>query len=146
MGVWVEDSYSSRGVNGSGIKVKMIIDWRVLAAHCFPFYNGEAFPTVNVGRACEWLPSVNENLTGSLLLKTSSRSSSNMTSDRQDNIDLTHEEIWDDSALVSSWNDAYEEYQVSPSRYPLYIVLTIVSTSLLYLTNRTGGYLRNTTV
>lgn len=28
-------------------------------------------------------------------------------------INLSHEEIWDDSALVSSWNEAYEEYQVS---------------------------------
>lgn len=25
----------------------------------------------------------------------------------------THEEIWDDSALVDSWNDALEEYKVS---------------------------------
>jgi hypothetical protein len=28
--------------------------------------------------------------------------------------DLTHEEIWDDSALVRSWDDAVEEYQVRP--------------------------------
>ena len=28
---------------------------------------------------------------------------------------LTHEEIWDDSALVRSWDEAIEEYQV---RYP----------------------------
>lgn len=27
-------------------------------------------------------------------------------------INLSHEEVWDDSALVSSWNEAYEEYQV----------------------------------
>lgn len=25
---------------------------------------------------------------------------------------LTHEEIWDDSSLVRSWEDAVEEYQV----------------------------------
>lgn len=25
---------------------------------------------------------------------------------------LTHEEIWDDSALVDSWNDALMEYKV----------------------------------
>lgn len=25
---------------------------------------------------------------------------------------LTHEEIWDDSALVRSWDEAVEEYQV----------------------------------
>jgi hypothetical protein len=25
---------------------------------------------------------------------------------------LTHEEVWDDSALVTSWNDALEEYKV----------------------------------
>lgn len=24
---------------------------------------------------------------------------------------LTHEEIWDDSALVNSWNEALEEYK-----------------------------------
>lgn len=26
---------------------------------------------------------------------------------------LTHEEIWDDSALVRSWDEAVEEYRVS---------------------------------
>jgi hypothetical protein len=26
---------------------------------------------------------------------------------------MSHEEIWDDSALVQSWDDAVEEYQVS---------------------------------
>jgi hypothetical protein len=26
---------------------------------------------------------------------------------------LTHEEIWDDRALVNSWNDALEEYKAS---------------------------------
>jgi hypothetical protein len=25
---------------------------------------------------------------------------------------LTHDEIWDDSALVDSWNEALEEYKV----------------------------------
>ncbi|KAJ5882115.1 uncharacterized protein N7529_000787 [Penicillium soppii] len=28
------------------------------------------------------------------------------------NVSLTHEEIWDDSALVQSWDDAVEEYQL----------------------------------
>jgi hypothetical protein len=28
---------------------------------------------------------------------------------------LTQEEIWDDSALLQSWDDAVEEYQVSSS-------------------------------
>lgn len=28
---------------------------------------------------------------------------------------LTHDEIWDDSALVESWNQALEEYKVSDS-------------------------------
>jgi hypothetical protein len=28
--------------------------------------------------------------------------------------DLTHEEIWDDSVLVDSWNDALKEYKVCP--------------------------------
>ena len=26
---------------------------------------------------------------------------------------MSHAEIWDDSALVDSWNDALEEYKVS---------------------------------
>ena len=28
---------------------------------------------------------------------------------------LTHDEIWDDSALVDSWNDALAEYKVRVS-------------------------------
>lgn len=28
------------------------------------------------------------------------------------NRELTHEEIWDDSALVRSWDEAVEEYKV----------------------------------
>lgn len=28
-------------------------------------------------------------------------------------VNLTHAEVWDDSALVQSWDDAVEEYQVS---------------------------------
>jgi hypothetical protein len=28
--------------------------------------------------------------------------------------DLSQEEIWDDSALVRSWDDAVEEYNVCP--------------------------------
>lgn len=32
---------------------------------------------------------------------------------------LTHAEIWDDSALLQSWDDALEEYKViSPSAPP----------------------------
>ncbi|GIZ44554.1 hypothetical protein CKM354_000774900 [Cercospora kikuchii] len=27
------------------------------------------------------------------------------------NRELTHDELWDDSALVNSWNDAFEEYK-----------------------------------
>lgn len=27
---------------------------------------------------------------------------------------ISHAEIWDDSALVDSWNDALEEYKVRP--------------------------------
>lgn len=30
----------------------------------------------------------------------------------------THDQIWDDSALVDSWNSALEEYQVRPSSSP----------------------------
>ena len=30
----------------------------------------------------------------------------------------THEEIWDDSALVNSWNQALEEYKVRPQPQP----------------------------
>lgn len=32
---------------------------------------------------------------------------------------ISHAEIWDDSALVDSWNDALEEYKVR-SEYPTY--------------------------
>jgi hypothetical protein len=27
---------------------------------------------------------------------------------------LTHDEIWDDSALIESWNQALDEYKVRP--------------------------------
>lgn len=30
----------------------------------------------------------------------------------------THDQIWDDSALVDSWNSALDEYQVRPSFPP----------------------------
>ena len=30
-----------------------------------------------------------------------------------DKKELTHDEIWDDSALVDSWNSALDEYKVS---------------------------------
>jgi hypothetical protein len=33
---------------------------------------------------------------------------------------MTHEEIWDDSALVQSWDDAVEEYQVS--QVPVHVI------------------------
>ena len=32
---------------------------------------------------------------------------------------LTHAEIWDDSALVDAWNDALEEYQVRPLNHSI---------------------------
>ncbi|KAF2166896.1 hypothetical protein M409DRAFT_22948 [Zasmidium cellare ATCC 36951] len=32
--------------------------------------------------------------------------------------ELTHDELWDDSALVESWNEALEEYQVRTIIYP----------------------------
>lgn len=32
--------------------------------------------------------------------------------------ELTHDELWDDSALVESWNEALEEYQVRNIIYP----------------------------
>ena len=28
--------------------------------------------------------------------------------------ELTHEEVWDDSGLIDSWNASYEEYKVRP--------------------------------
>lgn len=38
---------------------------------------------------------------------------------------LTHEEIWDDSSLVRSWDDAVEEYQVrSICLFPYVHVIT----------------------
>lgn len=40
------------------------------------------------------------------------------------NIQLTHDEIWDDSALIDSWNEALDEYKVSEtSHLPLAIYL-----------------------
>ena len=41
---------------------------------------------------------------------------------------LKHSEIWDDSALLSSWNDAYQEYLVTlslstPSHDPNVLIL-----------------------
>jgi hypothetical protein len=30
--------------------------------------------------------------------------------------ELTHEEMWDDSALIDSWNEALDEYKVSKCR------------------------------
>lgn len=32
--------------------------------------------------------------------------------DEEESRDLTHEEIWDDSALVDAWNSATAEYEV----------------------------------
>lgn len=32
---------------------------------------------------------------------------------KKKNVSMTHEEIWDDSALMQSWDDAVDEYQVS---------------------------------
>ena len=30
-------------------------------------------------------------------------------------LELTHEEIWDDSVLVQAWDEALKEYKVTPS-------------------------------
>lgn len=30
------------------------------------------------------------------------------------NKELTHDEVWDDSALIDSWNEALNEYKASP--------------------------------
>lgn len=30
------------------------------------------------------------------------------------NANPAHEEVWDDSALLTSWNDAFAEYKVKP--------------------------------
>lgn len=32
-------------------------------------------------------------------------------------IDLSHEEMWDDSVLIDSWNQALDEYKVSESSF-----------------------------
>jgi len=34
---------------------------------------------------------------------------------------LSHEEVWDDSALVTSWNEALEEYKVRRPRDTFYV-------------------------
>lgn len=45
---------------------------------------------------------------------------------------LTHEEIWDDSSLVRSWDDAVEEYQVRSMSLFLHIhVITDLSMAAL---------------
>lgn len=44
--------------------------------------------------------------------KTSDQHHQTMASSNRNN---SHEEIWDDSALVDSWNDALEEYKVRES-------------------------------
>lgn len=41
------------------------------------------------------------------------------------NQELTHEEVWDDTALVDSWNEAFEEYKVNMSLSPCRIALTV---------------------
>jgi hypothetical protein len=33
----------------------------------------------------------------------------------QEGLELSHEEVWDDSALVDAWNAAQEEYEVRRS-------------------------------
>lgn len=37
--------------------------------------------------------------------------------------DIKHEEIWDDSALIDSWNEALEEYKVSRRVLPIFFTL-----------------------
>ena len=39
-----------------------------------------------------------------------------MTKSKKSSKPLTHEEIWDDSALVRSWDEAVEEYKVRENR------------------------------
>lgn len=34
----------------------------------------------------------------------------------QEAAELTHDELWDDSALVNSWDEAFAEYKVSLDR------------------------------
>lgn len=41
---------------------------------------------------------------------------------------VTHEDIWDDSALVNSWNEALEEYKVS--RIAAVLLLASISCAL----------------
>jgi hypothetical protein len=37
--------------------------------------------------------------------------------------ELSHEEIWDDSGLVESWNQSYEEYKVRESSNLMFLAL-----------------------
>lgn len=37
----------------------------------------------------------------------------NVEEDDEESRELTHDEIWDDSALIDAWNAASEEYEVS---------------------------------
>lgn len=45
------------------------------------------------------------------------------------NKELTQEEIWDDSALIQSWDDAVEEYKVGCFPFHLYTIHVIPSNS-----------------
>lgn len=54
---------------------------------------------------------------------------------------MSQAEIWDDSALIRSWNDALQEYEVRPinedqKRFPLGGILSRLLVSLL---PKTGG-------
>lgn len=49
---------------------------------------------------------------------------------------LSHEEIWDDSALVQSWDDAVEEYNVYIHTYHLHFPGDLALTFWLFWYNR----------
>lgn len=54
----------------------------------------------------------------------------------EDNEVLSHEEMWDDSELIDSWNQALDEYKVCVSDAPL------VHPACLTLRRNTTAFLR----
>lgn len=47
--------------------------------------------------------------------------------------DLSHEEVWDDSALIDSWNEALQEYKVSFAFEPAVPTLTASRNTTVFM-------------
>lgn len=56
--------------------------------------------------------------------------------------DLSHEEVWDDSALIDSWNEALQEYKVDPFS-PSSLQLTNATIQKYHSIHAKGGSVRD---